>query len=338
MNSETINDRLKVFNADAFELYDQWESPTTIIADGPYGVGGFPGDPPTPEGLDKWYEPHIEQWALHATPETTLWFWNTEIGWATVHPILQKYGWQYRCCHIWDKGIGHVAGNANSKTLRKLPVVTEVCVQYVKKASFRVEGEELDMQDWLRHEWSRTGLPFSLTNEACEVKNAATRKYFTKCHLWYYPPPEAFERLVQYANEYGEQAGKPYFSLDGKKPLTQEEWTKMRAKFECPYGVTNVWHEPPLNGSERLKNGYKSMHLNQKPLKLMRLIVELSSDENDMIWEPFGGLCSGALAASMLFRRAVAAEINNEIYRTAIQRLKREEESSLYQLFFLCNQ
>src|SRR6266478_5760109 len=60
------------------------------------------------------------------------------VGWATVLPLLVKHGWEYRCCNLWDKGMSHVAGNANTQTLRKFPVVTEVCVHYVKAANFRV--------------------------------------------------------------------------------------------------------------------------------------------------------------------------------------------------------
>ena len=111
----------------AEDHYAGWPTPTCVIADGPYGVDGFPGDERSPATLAEWYEPHVKAWSEHATPGTTLWFWNTEIGWATVHPLLQAHGWEYRCCNIWDKGLGHIAGNANTRTLRKFPVVTEVC-------------------------------------------------------------------------------------------------------------------------------------------------------------------------------------------------------------------
>ena len=181
-------------------LYSSWPSPVCIIVDGPYGIGGFPGDPPTVETLASWYAPHVTAWSKYSTPLTTLWFWGTELGWATVHPTLAAAGWEYRCCHVWDKGIGHIAGNANSLTLRKFPVVTEVCVQYVKRAEFVVNGEKMLMREWLRHEWLRSGLTLNKTNEACGVKNAATRKYFTQDHLWYFPPVDAFERLAEYAN------------------------------------------------------------------------------------------------------------------------------------------
>src|SRR5437867_7801965 len=127
----------------AEELYGRWPSPICILSDGPYGLSGFPGDPPTVQTLVDWYRPHVVAWSERSTPETTLWFWNSELGWATVHPLLLAHGWQYRCCHVWDKGIGHIAGNSNTETLRKLPVVTEVCVQYVKQARFDVGGKTM---------------------------------------------------------------------------------------------------------------------------------------------------------------------------------------------------
>lgn len=315
-------DQSAIYNADVCELYISWDRPIVIICDGPYGVSGFAGDPPTPEALPLWYEPHIEAWSQKATPLTTLWFWNTEIGWANVHPVLVKHGWRYVNCHVWDKGIGHIAGNSNTKTLRKFPVVTEVCVQYVKKARFEVGERWLTMQEWLRYEWERTGLPLYKANEACGVKNAATRKYLTKDHLWYYPPPEAFEQMVIYANEHGDPEGQPYFSLDNQSLMTAAQWKNMRSKFACEVGVTNVWSEPPVRGSERLKKRYKCVHLNQKPLKLFELIIRVSSDVGDLVWEPFGGLCTGAVAAHRLGRKSLSAEIDSEFYQLAMKRLE----------------
>jgi len=311
-----------IFHGDALDFYARWDRPVVIISDGAYGLSGFPGDPPTCDGLAEWYRPHIEAWSRYAQPCTTLWFWNSELGWATVHPLLIAAGWEYRNCHIWDKGLAHIAGNANTKTLRKFPVVTEVCVQYVKKTYFTAQGMRMTMQEWLRHEWIRAGLPLWKTNAACGVKNAATRKYFTSDHLWYFPPPEAFDALARYANLHGKPSGRPYFSLDGHRPLTGDEWAHMRAKFICPAGVTNVWREPAVRGIERLKDQSQCLHTNQKPLRLLELCLKVSSDEGDVVWEPFGGLCSATLAAHRLKRRAFAAECVARYYQIAVQRLE----------------
>lgn len=316
--------------ADALSCYDAWPRPTAIVVDGPYGVGGFPGDPPTPNGLADWYAPHAAEWARHALPETTLWFWGTELSWATVHPTLLVNGWDYRCAHVWDKGIGHIAGNVNGDTIRGFPVVSEICVQYTRRVELRSgDGELLPMMQWLRCEWQRTGLPLYKTNEACGVKNAATRKYFTQDHLWYFPPPEMMERLARFAAQRGRPTGRPYFSLDGATSLTAEQWSRMRAKWHHVHGITNVWSEPPVRGTERIKaGGVKPVHGNQKPLRLMDLMIRACTDPGDVVWEPFGGLCSAAVAALRCGRRCVAAEVDAQMFLLAAQRLKWEAGES----------
>lgn len=315
-------DGVTIYNADTLELYDEWKPPVVIVSDGGYGISKFPGDPHKAENLPDWYEPHIKGWSKKATPITTLWFWNREIGWANIHPILKKYGWDYVSCNIWDKGMSRAAGDTNTKKLRRFPQVTEVCVQYVRRPEFKVGNQSLGMQEWLRHEWERAGLPLSKTNEACGVKDAATRKYFTKDHLWYFPPPEKFERLAEYANKHGDPKGRPYFSIDGRRPLMSKEWSKMRAKFHCEIGVTNVWGVPLLHGAERFKKGGKAVHPNQKPLELIELTIRASSDEGDVVWEPFGGLCTAAIAAHKLRRKCFSAEANGNLFYMAVQRLK----------------
>lgn len=306
---------------DFLEVSTNWEPPTVIVADGPYGVGSFPGDPVSHRELPAWYEPHVARWSERALPATTLWFWNTEIGWATVHPVLDAHGWEYRACHVWDKGAGHIAGNANSRTLRRFPVVTEVCVQYVRRVTIERGGRAVALKEWVRHEWERSGLPFYRANEACGVANAATRKYLTECHLWYFPPPEAIEAMAAYLNRHGDPAGRPYYSLDGERSVTGAEWERMRAKFSCEVGVSNVWREPPVRGKERVKDALKCVHMNQKPLRLLERILIASSDPGDVVWEPFGGLCSTAIAAVNTGRRCYSAEVLEEYFEVARDRL-----------------
>ena len=312
-------------HADVLTLYDKWKAPICIISDGAYGLGLFPGDPKTVSRIVAWYLPHVRAWSRRATPETTLWFWNTEIGWATVHPLLVENGWEYRALNVWDKGVAHIAGNCNTQTMRKFPVVTEVCAHYVKAARFSgPSGQDFsvnDMQTWLRKEWMRSGLPMYLANKACGVRNAATRKYLTACHLWYYPPVEAFAAMADYVNKHGDAKGRPYFSLDGKTVISASAWEKLRAKFNCPMGVTNVWTEPAVRGYERVKVGSKVLHMNQKPLVLLDRIIRASTDEDDLVWEPFGGLCSVAVAARAAGRRCVSAEILDAFYEASRIRL-----------------
>jgi site-specific DNA-methyltransferase (adenine-specific) len=256
-----------------------------------------------------------------AAPSTTLWFWNSEIGWATVHPVLERYGWRYVELNVWDKGKAHVAGNVNTARIRRFPVVTEVCALYVRENII----DEMPLKEWLLKEWKRTGLTLRRANEACGVKDAAVRKYLDQGHLWYFPPSEAFEKLVVFANEHGDPKGRPYYSRDGRQPMTGSEWTAMRSKFHCPYGWNNVWRRKPVNGNERLAaaNG-KAAHLNQKPLDLMELIIQASSDAGDVVWEPFGGLFTASLAAHRVGRKAYSCEIDPDYYILGVSRIKSE--------------
>ena len=328
--TEWREDGVNLFFGDSLQHYSKWDPPVVIISDGGYGVLGFEGDTSNHLDLPDWYEAHIKAWSEKATAQTTLWFWNSEIGWASVHPVLEQYGWRYVNCNVWNKGKGHIAGNINTAKIRRFPVVTELCVQYVLEARI---GQKT-LRDWLRFEWKRTGLPCRMANEACGVKDVATRKYLDQGHLWYFPPVEMFEKLSEYANKYGKKEGQPYFSKSGKRPMTGDEWRKMRAKFYCPHGYTNVWDRGPLRGKERIKapnRDMKSAHLNQKPLDLMKLIIESSTDKGDVIWEPFGGLFSGSLAAALLGRKAYSCEIDPAYFTLGVKRF-RNFEPLLYQV------
>jgi site-specific DNA-methyltransferase (adenine-specific) len=317
------DDLISVQFGDSLNFYQQWETPTVIVSDGGYGVLGFEGDTSDHLDLPTWYEPHISTWSQRATPATTLWFWNSEIGWAAVHPLLERYGWRYVNANIWNKGKGHIAGNVNTSKIRRFPVVSEMCVQYVYEA--KIDG--LTLKEWLLREWKRTGLTLRSANEACGVADAAVRKYLDQGYLWYYPPPEMFVRMQEYANKHGDPDGRPYFSLDAKTPGTAEQWAALRSKFYCPHGFTNVWERPPLHGTERYKiNGDsgKAIHLNQKPLDLITMLIKASSDEGDVVWEPFGGLFTVCVAARKSKRRGFGAEIDPTYFHYGVRRVIQE--------------
>jgi hypothetical protein len=325
-----------LFRGDALDAYPNWPAPATIISDGAYGVRGFHGDTVGSQALPHWYRPHVASWSAAAGPASTLWFWNTELGWASVHPVLAEYGWDYVQLIVWDKGLAHIAGNVNGRTIRQFPVVTEVCAFYQRTFTISGPSGPMPVKEWVRHEWARSGLSLQKANEACGVKNAATRKYLTKDWLWYWPPGEMTERLAAYANAHGLPSSWPYYSLDGERPVTAAEWDALRYNWRHAHGVTNVWSRRPLHDDERLKGtgrraaprvynptAASSAHLNQKPLEFMERLITAVTEPGDVVWEPFGGLCSASVAAVTLGRRAFAAETDLEFADLATERLRR---------------
>jgi site-specific DNA-methyltransferase (adenine-specific) len=140
--------------------------------------------------------------------------------------------------------------------------------------------------------------------------------------------------MAVYANEHGDPNGRPYFSRDGIRAMTIDEWKAMRSTFHCPMGVTNVWDRNPLKGSERVKfeeiSG-RAVHLNQKPLDLVRRIIEASSDVGHVVWEPFGGLFSASLAAKQSGRKAFAGEIDPTYFQLGLSRFQPAPQQEMFE-------
>lgn len=139
---------------------------------------------------------------------------------------------------------------------------------------------------------------------------------------------------ADYCTAFGKPANRPYFSLDGTKPVTSEEWDRMRAVWNHRNGITNVWSRPPLADAERLRGTmersaprtYKptrqsAAHLNQKPLDLMLTQIAATTCEGNVVWEPFGGLASAAVAAVLLGRHACVSEMDDTFVGLAKGRL-----------------
>jgi len=193
----------------------------------------------------------------------------------------------------------------------------------------------MTVKKWLRHEWQRAGLALNRSNEACGVKNAATRKYLTQDWLWYWPPGIMVERLAAYAQEHGDQGRRPYYSLDGQKAVTAEEWDELRYRWNHVHGLTNVWQRPALHDGERFKgtmlrsaprvhnpSAASAAHFNQKPLEFMERQVQAVTQPGDVVWVPFGGLASASVAAVGLGRRAFVAELDKNFQAIAEERLR----------------
>jgi len=303
-------------NAPAEACYATWPAPDIIVSDGAYGLRLFAGDPASVEGLPQWYTPHLQAWTERATPKTVLYFWGTELSWATVHPALLEHGWVYRNLLVWDKGLAHVAGRVNGKTQRTWPVSTEVCAFYARQECVDVQLPGSPLARWLRDEWQRAG--FTLA-QAHPVVGPAARKYFATDIQFYFPPPEQFLKLVSYANQNGDPAGRPYFEQDGR-PADEQWYVRRRYDFTLEYGLTNVWAHPPLKPPERI-----ARFQCQKPLRLMERIIRPHLNGHPLtVWEPFGGLASASIAAARLGCQAFVAEPDKDTFAAQQARLKAE--------------
>jgi site-specific DNA-methyltransferase (adenine-specific) len=82
--------------------------------------------------------------------------------------------------------------------------------------------------------------------------------------------------------------------------------------------VSSVWRIPTVSTSEK-RMGY---HPTQKPLRLVRRALLASSREGDLIFDPFCGSGTSAVAAKELGRFFVGAELEEEFCELAGRRIR----------------
>jgi site-specific DNA-methyltransferase (adenine-specific)/modification methylase len=90
---------------------------------------------------------------------------------------------------------------------------------------------------------------------------------------------------------------------------TEEEQREMHNHFECPICM----------GKERLK---EPKHPTQKPLKLLKHLIGIASNENDLILDPFMGVGSTGVAALEQNRRFIGIELDENYFNAAQKRIE----------------
>lgn len=98
------------------------------------------------------------------------------------------------------------------------------------------------------------------------------------------------------------------WAVKGKK-----KWT-----FNKP---TEVSYLRPMFRTGILLGGNKRIHPTQKSLEVFSELIKIHSNENDLIFDPFSGSGTTAVACKVLNRRFVGCEIDKNYYDKAIKRL-----------------
>jgi len=95
-------------------------------------------------------------------------------------------------------------------------------------------------------------------------------------------------------------------------------------------GLGNVWpYTSPFWSSKE----DRQIHPAQKPLLLIERLVLLSSNEGDVVLDPFSGSGVTALACEKYKRRYICVEKNEEYYNNSVERLKRFQKDVKAKLF-----
>jgi len=91
----------------------------------------------------------------------------------------------------------------------------------------------------------------------------------------------------------------------------------------CIYGkkAKATFNEHCKSSVWRFPNGRSKVHPTEKPLKLFEYLVETSSNEGDLVFDPCAGHATTCKAAMNLVRNFIATEKNTKYYNDALERL-----------------
>ena len=293
------------YNADCIEKMQSFEdnSVDLVVADPPYWkVVGEKWDYQWKTEKD-----HVE-WSLKWIKEVsrilriggTFYCFGYFRTLALLVPHLEDMGLELRQQIILDKGMRAVSGRATKK-YKIFPNVTESIL-------FIIKDNKQFVKPFLKERQKALGLTAKQINEALGVKSNGGGMwsiYTGKNVCEQFPTEELWNKLSNI--------------LDFEMP-----YNKVAQTFNPQMGYTDVWTDI---------NFYKEKHLHptQKPLKLIRRLIEASSNEGDIVLDPFSGAGSTQLSSIQLKRHYIGIELDEGYYKIGLDRIK--EENSKVSLF-----
>ena len=88
----------------------------------------------------------------------------------------------------------------------------------------------------------------------------------------------------------------------------------------------DVWKVPSINNMSKERTGYPT----QKPLKLLERIIKASSNEGDVILDPFCGCATTCIASEKLGRKWIGIDVSHKAYDLVRERLNKEVPSDMF--------
>ena len=138
--------------------------------------------------------------------------------------------------------------------------------------------------------------------------------FFRNLIVWYKtnPAPRLSKTNFVFANEYIIYAINDLSTKPGQVTLNWQGQKEMH----------NTIITPALQGKERLRDeNHKAIHPTQKPLFILKKLIEIASNPEEIVLDPFMGVGSTAVAAKETGRKYVGCEIDRKYYSLTKKRL-----------------
>ncbi len=209
---------------------------------------------------------------------------------AMLVPKLRDLDLELRQQIIIDKGMRAVSGRA-TKTYKMFPNVTESVLFFIK-------DNKKFIKPFLKKQQEQLGLSAKDINEALGVKSNGGGMwsiYTGKNVCEQFPTKEIWEKLSNLLK----------FNLP---------YQKIAQTYNAQMGVTDVWTDIDFYKEKRY-------HPTQKPQKLINRLMLASSNEGDIVLDPFSGVGSTQLVAIKQHRHYMGFELDKKYFDIAQQRI-----------------
>lgn len=213
-------------------------------------------------------------------------------------PYLKDMGLELRQQIILDKGMRSVSGRATKK-YKMFPNVTESIL-------FIIKDNKQFIKPFLKEKQIEQGLTSKQINEALGLKSNGGGMwsiYTGKNICEQFPTKEIWIKL-------------------GDILKFDYPYEKIAQTFNPQMGLTDVWTD--INFYEE-----KHVHPTQKPIKLIERLINTSSNEDDIVLDPFSGSGSTPVSCVRTKRHFIGIELDEKYYNIGLQRLK-EEKNKLF--------
>mgnify|MGYP001141669087 CR=1 FL=1 len=210
---------------------------------------------------------------------------------ALLVPHLEGLGLDLRQQILVDKGMRAVSGRATKK-YRLFPNTTESIL-------FITKDNKKFVKPFLKERQQALGLKSKEINEGLGVKSNGGGMwsiYTGKNVCEQFPTKKLWDKLEKV--------------LDFK--LSYES---VAQTFNPQMGVTDIWRDIDFYKEKRV-------HSTQKPLKLIQRLILASSNEGDLVLDPFAGSGSTALASIQLKRDYITFETDETYYKEVLKRIE----------------
>jgi len=224
---------------------------------------------------------------------------------ALLVPYLEDMELDLRQQILVDKGMRSVSGRA-TKNYKLFPNTTESIL-------FIIKDNKQFIKPFLKGHQEKLGLSSKDINEALGVKSNGGGMwsiYTGKNVCEQFPTRDLWEKLQTILK----------FDL---------EYSKVAQTFNPEMGITDIWRDIDFYKENRV-------HPTQKPLSLIKRLIQASSNENDLVVDPFAGSGTTAIACLNTNRQFIVMEKEQKYYDIILKRVgeKRKEKDLTQKTLF----